>query len=315
MGEARWTEDGIAILDAHQHFWDPVANPIPWLREQPPIAFRYGDYAALRRPYLPADYLADAAGLPVVGTVYVETEWDPRDPLGETRWVEGVAATHGLPCAVVAQAWLDREDAADVLRAQARSPLVRAIRHKPRAAARREDARRGAAGSMDDRRWRDGYALLAGLGLHFELQVPWWHLDAAAELARDFPGTTIVLNHAGLPADRGEEGLASWRRAMERLAAEPNAFAKISGIGVPGVPWTLAGNARIVRDAIAIFGASRCMFASNFPVDGLVGGFGEIFAGFEAATRGMEAAARRALFRDNALRVYRIDPAALRAPA
>jgi predicted TIM-barrel fold metal-dependent hydrolase len=57
------------------------------------------------------------------------------------------------------------------------------------------------------------------------------------------------------------------------------------------------------------------MFASNFPVDGLVGNFGEIFAGFEAATRGMEAAARRALFRDNALRVYRIDPAALRAPA
>jgi predicted TIM-barrel fold metal-dependent hydrolase len=90
--------------------------------------------------------------------------------------------------------------------------------------------------------------------------------------------------------------------------------AKISGIGVPSVPWPRAGNARIVRDAIAIFGASRCMFASNFPVDGLVGGFGEIFAGFEAATRGMDPAARRALFRDNALRVYRIDPAALRAP-
>ncbi|MBM3630158.1 MAG: hypothetical protein FJX21_20400, partial [Alphaproteobacteria bacterium] len=60
MDEARWTEDGIGILDAHQHFWDPIANPIPWLREQPPIAFRYGDYAALRRPYLPPDYLADA---------------------------------------------------------------------------------------------------------------------------------------------------------------------------------------------------------------------------------------------------------------
>jgi predicted TIM-barrel fold metal-dependent hydrolase len=167
---------------------------------------------------------------------------------------------------------------------------------------------------MDDRRWRDGYALLAGLGLHFELQAPWWHLDAAAELARDFPGTAIVLNHAGLPADRGEEGLALWRRAVERLAAEPNVVAKISGIGVPSVPWPRAGNARIVRDAIAIFGASRCMFASNFPVDGLVGGFGEIFAGFEAATRGMDPAARRALFRDNALRVYRIDPAALHAP-
>ena len=312
MATTAWNGDGIAILDAHQHFWDPVSNPIPWLREQPPIPFRYGDYAALRRPYLPPDYRADAAVLPIVGTVHVEAEWDPRDPLGETRWVEGVAARHGLPCAMVAQARLDREDAAEVLRAQAASPLVRGIRHKPRAAARREDARRGEPGSMDCPRWREGYALLARHGLHFELQAPWWHLDAAAELARDFPATTIVLNHAGLPADRGEDGLAAWRRAMERLAAAPNVLAKISGIGVPGIPWPRAGNARIVRDAIAIFGAARCMFASNFPVDGLVGGLGEIFAGFEEATRGMEPAARRALFRDNALAAYRIDPRALR---
>ena len=48
------------IVDAHQHFWDPHVNYHPWLCDQPPILFRYGDYAALRRPYLPADYFADA---------------------------------------------------------------------------------------------------------------------------------------------------------------------------------------------------------------------------------------------------------------
>lgn len=49
------------IVDAHQHFWDPRVNYHPWLCDQPPIPFRYGDYSALRRPYLPADYFADAA--------------------------------------------------------------------------------------------------------------------------------------------------------------------------------------------------------------------------------------------------------------
>ena len=51
------------IADAHQHFWDPRENYHPWLCDEPPIAFRYGDYSALRRPYLPADYLADAGHL------------------------------------------------------------------------------------------------------------------------------------------------------------------------------------------------------------------------------------------------------------
>src|SRR5258706_9250863 len=74
----------LPIVDAHQHFWDPRANYHPWLCDEPPIAFRYGEYSALRRPYLPADYLTDARGHQVVKTVYVETEWDPPDPLGET---------------------------------------------------------------------------------------------------------------------------------------------------------------------------------------------------------------------------------------
>ena len=76
------------------------------------------------------------------------------------------------------------------------------IRYKPAAAARAQEAIRGAAGSMDDPAFRAGYARLAAHGLSFDLQTPWWHLDAAAELARDFPDTTIILNHTGLPADR-----------------------------------------------------------------------------------------------------------------
>ena len=299
-------DDDLAIVDAHQHFWDPTANYIPWLCDEPPIAFRYGDYRALRRPYLPADYRRDAGRHRVVKTVYIETEWDPRDPIGETRWVETIARAHGMPNAVIAQAWLDRDDVSSVLGAQAASPLVRGIRHKPKSVPRAGDVRRGAVGSMDDRRWRDGYALLAPNGLHFELQTPWWHLDAAVELAHDFPATPMVLNHTGLPSDRSVEALNGWRAAMARLAREPNVAVKISGIGLPGQAWTVANNGPIIRDTIAMFGTERCMFASNFPVDGLAGSFDGIFTGFKQATSALPAASRRQLFHDNAVRIYRL---------
>ncbi|MGH8708575.1 MAG: amidohydrolase family protein, partial [Burkholderiales bacterium] len=125
------------IADAHQHFWDPRANTHPWLCDATPIAFRYGDYSALRRPYLPADYFADAGAHEVVKTVYVETEWDPRDPLGETAWVERLRRETGFPTVMVAQAWLDRDDVASVLERQAGFGFVRGVRHKPRRGAMR----------------------------------------------------------------------------------------------------------------------------------------------------------------------------------
>ena len=123
--------DDLPVIDAHQHFWDLSLGKHPWLRDEPPPPFRYGDARLLRRDYLPSDYRADVRGHRVVGTVYVETEWDPADPIGETHWVEKLAAKEGLPSAVVAQAWLDRDDVGDVLARQAACPLVRGIRHKP----------------------------------------------------------------------------------------------------------------------------------------------------------------------------------------
>ncbi|MES2186582.1 MAG: amidohydrolase family protein [Pseudomonadota bacterium] len=297
---------GFPIVDAHQHFWEPERNYHPWLRDEPMVPFRYGDYASIRSRFLPPDYLRDAAPWNVVKTVYVETEWDPRDPIGETRYIHTVAAQYGYPHAVVAQAWLDQPDAGEALAAQAAFPLVRSVRHKPAAAANAADAARGAPGSMDDPRWRDGYARLASHGLMFDLQAPWWHLDAAAELAHDFPAIPLVLNHAGLPSDRSPEGLAGWRAAMARLAQEPHVACKISGLGLRGQPWRAHDNAPLVRDAIAIFGAERCMFASNFPVDRVVGSFDTIYRGFAAAVAHLPEAAQRGLFHDNAQRIYRL---------
>jgi predicted TIM-barrel fold metal-dependent hydrolase len=298
------------IVDAHQHFWDLDRNYLPWLRDEPPIPFRYGDYSALKRNYLPADYRRDSADFDIVATVFIETEWDRNDPVGEVRWVEALKAREGLPSVMVAQAWLDRDDAQKVLASHARSPIVRGIRHKPKAVARPDLVQPGAPGSMGDPAFRRGFALLKSSGLSYDLQTPWWHLAEARALADDFGDTQIIVNHTGLPADRSQSGLNGWRLALRTLAGAPNVALKISGLGQARQPWSEDVNRRVVLDAVDIFGPGRVMFASNFPVDSLVGTFKTIFSGFLDITSGFSEAERDAMFHGNAIRIYRIpEPA------
>ena len=283
------------IVDAHQHFWDPALNYHPWLRDEPPVPFRYGDYRAIRKRYLPPDYLREASGFKVEKTVYVETEWDPADPIGEMRYVEKLRAGYGLPTVAVAQAWLRHENCLEVLEKQSAFSFVRGIRQKP------------APGAMADANWRRGYAQLARNGLRFDLQAPWTQFADATMLAKSHPDTPIIVNHTGLPADRSAEGIAGWKRAMKALAGCPNAAVKISGLGQAGRPWTVEANRAIVLSTIETFGVERCMFASNFPVDGLCASFKTIFDGFLAMTKDFSPDEKNALFRNNAIRIYGMD--------
>jgi predicted TIM-barrel fold metal-dependent hydrolase len=240
----------------------------------------------LRRPYLVADYRADSQGWDVRRGVYVEAEWDPHDPLGEMAFISRIREGASFPTVAIAQAWLHHDDCAQVLEGHAQHDFVRGIRHKPK------------PGMMDDAKWRAGYRHLAPLGLHFELQAPWSELEEAARLAGDFPETTIVLNHTGLPY---VEQLGGWRSAMAALAVRPNVAVKISGLG------NVEHKREVVLAAIELFGTDRSMFASNFPVDSLRESFDSIFSGFDEFTRGFSDAERRALFHDNAVRIYRME--------
>ena len=218
--------------------------------------------------------------------VYVEAEWDPSDPAGEMAFIEQLRDQYSFPSVAIAQAWLDREDCAPLLESHAHRDFVRGVRHKPK------------PGMMDDARWRAGYARLRPLGLHFELQAPWRQLDEAARLARDFPDITMVLNHAGLPLDPELDG---WREAMAPLAACPNVAVKIAGLG------RVTRKRDVVLAIIDLFGTERAMFASNFPVDSLCASFDAIYSGFDQITNGFFEEERRALFHDNAIRIYRME--------
>lgn len=296
------------VVDAHHHLWDLSRGNYPWLQQAyDPQGFFLGEYEALRRNFLPANYRAANAGVRVLATVHVEAERDRSEQVAETAWLHEMNAAHGLPDAVVAHAWLDRPDTEECLLDHLRYPLVRGIRSKPVTSAAPGQSVAGQAGSMQDDAWLRGFSLLEKYGLSWDMRVPAWHLAEAAQVAAMFPRVPMVLNHHGLAWDRSEEGLARWRGGMEILARQPNVHVKLSEFGLRDAPWDWEANARIVRDTLAIFGWQRCMFASNFPVAGLRIGFEPLVQGVSRMLDGLTPAQQKAVMSGNALRFYRID--------
>jgi predicted TIM-barrel fold metal-dependent hydrolase len=244
----------------------------------------------------------------------MEGEWDAADQVGESRWMQSVADEQGAPAAHVARTILHNPGAAEEILRHAAFPIVRGIRHKPTAADRPSKVETGAAGSMSDPNWRRGYAALAPNKLHFELQTPWWHVAELMDLIEAFPETPVVINHAFMPVDRSAAGLEGWREAIQLASTAPDVVIKISGIGINGRRWALADQRPIIDACIEAFGPGRCMFASNFPVDSLVGSFDTIFDGFLEVAGGYSKREQLAMFHDNAVRVYRLDLSSVASP-
>lgn len=305
-GDRNDAPDAVTLIDAHHHLWDLRMGRHPWLCGADEKAFFMGDYSPLKCNYLPADYRRDAAGHNVLTTVHCEAEWDRADQVGETRWLTEIHRRYGFPGAVVAHAWFDRGDSEEIIAAQAGFPLVRGIRSKPVTAPAPDRIAPGAPGTVQDERWLRGFALLEKHGLSWDLRVPFWHLAEAAEVARAFPRTPIVLNHTGFPWDRSPEGLAAWRRAMEILAREPNVHVKVSEFGIKDRAWDYEENRRVVLDAIAIFGIERAMFASNFPVARLRIGYRALVDAMSRMLSHLAPADRDRFFWKNAGKFYRL---------
>lgn len=339
--EERSLEPDLVIVDPHHHLWDrrpkiagaQLAAPLP----------RTGTNGL----YLLDELIADMrCGHNVVATVHVEASFfyradgpEPLRPLGETEAVNGFAAQtasgfHGniRACAgIVGRVDLTLGDeVVELMQAHvaAGGGRFRGIRN---AAAHDDDpAVIGPTASnppglymRDD--FRRGFSHLAQMGLSFDAWLLEPQLDELIDLARGFPGTSIVLDHLGGPVGRGryagqqDERFAIWRSRMLELAKCENVHVKLGGLGMPyaGLPSFMAepraGSVQLAREwrpwiesAIEIFGVKRCMFESNFPVDGASATYGTLWNAFKRICAGASADEKRYLFSDTATRFYRL---------
>jgi len=293
-------------IDPHHHLWDLKRNKNPWLQERPLAPRLEGDIQPIAKDYLIEDYLADIRNQNVAKSVHVECGWDSSDPVGETEWLQWLADKHGYPHGIVARATLDALDVEQVLEGHARHKNIRGIRHAinwhsdpAKTYVNRPDLVRTKA-------WRHGFGLLRRFGLSFDLQLYPAQMADAVELARAYPDILLILNHAGMPVDHDEEGIRLWQRGMRELAAAPNVVVKISGLGTVDWNWTVESIRPFVLQTIESFGISRCMFASNFPVDKLYSDFDSLYAAFREITKHFSMDERQMLFHDNAARYYRL---------
>ena len=168
------------------------------------------------------------------------------------------------------------------------------------------DIRGDVRSRMSDADWRAGFRVLGEMGLSFDLQAPAPLMSEAAEVARAFPDIQILLTHAGLPLNRSEEGMTAWRRGMQKMADCPNVAVKISGLPMTDWDWTVESLRPLVLETVEIFGVSRSMFGSNFPIDGLHGSFDTLLNAYREILSGLSPHEARALFHDNAARYYRL---------
>lgn len=292
-------------IDAHHHLWDLENNDYPWLRE-PGEPRMYGDYRAMCKSYLIDDFLADSAPHRVVKSVHVQANWNPKDPVAETRWCQRLADDHGFPHAIVAHANLADANVEDVLAAHRESSNLRGIRHILGHSDDPGLARRDRPDYARDPTWERGYGMLAKYGLSFDLQLFPTQMVAVAEVVSRHEDVPVIVCHTGFPWDRSQDGVSLWRSGMRRLADLPHACAKLSGPGMVMIDWTVERFAPFIHETIDMFGPSRCMFASNVPPDALHKSYEQIYAAFYAFAASYSPNEQQQMFYDTAARVYRI---------
>ena len=292
-----------SIVDAHHHVWRQA--DLPWLLGpmQPRI---FGPYEAIRRDYLIDEYLDDLAGTGVTRSVYVQANWPPDRFEDEVAWVQQIAEESGWPHGIVGYADLLATDVRPQLDRLAKYPLLRGVRMQLHW---HENAMYRFAPRPDlalDPALQGNVARLADYDLVFDLQVFAGQMAGAADLAAACPDVTFVLQHAGMLEDMSQEGRAEWRAGMERLAARSNVVSKLSALGTFIHRNDAAHIEGILRDAVAIFGADRCLFGSNFPIEKLWTDYRALIDAFLVAASGLEDIARAAIFEETAARVYRL---------
>ena len=288
------------LVDSHFHIWRQA--DLPWLLGpmQPRI---FGPYEPIRRDYPITEYLGDCRPAGVTEAVYVQANWATERYLDEVAYVSQASEESGFPIAIVAYADMLAGNVRPQLDQLARNARVRGVRMQLHW--HQNTLYRFASGPdlACDPKVIANVGRLAEYGFSFDLQVFAGQMAGAAELAAACPQVTFVLQHAGMLEDLSPEGIAAWREGMALLAAQPNIVSKLSGLGTflrRNDPETIAF---IVGETLALFGAERCLFGSNFPIEKLWTSYADLIAAHRAA---VPQAAQEAVFNETARRVYRL---------
>lgn len=329
LTEEEALEPDLPICDPHHHLWE-------FREDQVEPRYLLDDVLADTN-----------SGHNIVSTVFIECGAMYRSegpeamrPVGETEFVNGIAAMSAsgrygatrIAAGIVGHAnLLLGDDVVPVLEAQiaAGGGRFRGIRHSvPWDASDDVPVFRGKRPPhlLVDDTYRAGFAHLAHFGLSYEAWLYHPQIPELTDLARAFPDTTIILNHFGGPlgvgpyAGKQEEIFTKWQADVAELAACPNVVAKLGGLNmeINGFAWhekakppasdaLMAATRPYYEYTIERFGADRCMFESNFPVDKLSCGYGVLWNSFKRLTGGYSDDEKAMLYHDTAARVYRLE--------
>lgn len=319
-------EPDLPIIDPHHHLWDHRSHR--YLLEEL-LADTGTGHRVEQTVFVEcsAFYRPDAApGMEVVGEVeFVNgvAAMAASGRYGPTKVAAGIVGTADLTRGAAIEAVLEAQIAAGGRR-------FKGIRH----AAGWEDRTRTVHIShsnppphlyRDHRGFREGFAVLGQLGLGFDAWCYHTQLMDVVDLARCFPDQPIVMNHVGGPlgvecyARERDEVMRAWRLGIEALARCPNVTLKLGGLGMricgfgfetrdtaPSSDELVAAWRPFVEPAIELFGADRCMFESNFPVDRISTGYVNLWNAFKKLAAGASASEKADLFAGTARRFYRL---------
>lgn len=244
-------------IDAHQHFWQYNAKEYAWIGPGMEI---------LKKDHLPVNLTPYLAEADIDGTVAVQA----RQTLTETEWLLELAEQHPFIKGVVGWVDLRSPKLSEQLELFCEDPKFCGVRHL----VQDEPDDQFMLGEDFIR----GLELLAKFDLTYDILIFPWHLPVACELVQKFPDHRFVLDHIAKPSIA--DGLVTpWDIDIQRLAAYPNVFCKVSGM-VTEADWRqwqpvdFRPYLDVVFDA---FGSKRIMFGSDWPVCTLAGTYAEVF--------------------------------------
>jgi predicted TIM-barrel fold metal-dependent hydrolase len=284
------------FVDTHVHFNDMKHPELVWVWLEPDFVHPHlGDIDQMKHLRYDADGLrAESRFAGTTKVVHIQAAIGSPDPVVETEWLQGIADRTGWPNGIVAYSNLKSPDVDAELERHCAFANTRGIR----------DFSEG--DYLVDDAFHRGYALLEKYELVCDLDCMWEDMDKARDLARTFPNIPLILDHTGFPQERSDEYLENWKRGMSTLAEADNTFCKISGLGMKDPTWTVESLRPWVLHSIEAFGVERCFFGTNWPVDRLFSSYPDVVAAYRELVAGFSPAEQRALFVENAERVYRI---------